>query len=308
MGKCRNCNADLVGKFCHECGQNSDDYHRNIFLLFWEIIKELFNFDSRIWRTVPTLFFNPGELVHAQISGQIRKFVPPFRLFVISLLIIILSLQTKINDFIEHAQKPQTSMVQNTAAPTNSTIDYEIEGDVGNEIGAMDFSVIGKDFGKFMREGNDKLAGEIAVSKTDVPWLREAIANAVQNPKVYLLSIFEWAQKLSILLLPISTLFLGLMYFWRRDIFLFDHALVALNMISFVFLMTSLCIWLPKPFGGLLYGFSFFLIPLNFYFVFRKGYRSSKIGSFLRSILTASGIFIVFILLILSVMALAGIT
>ncbi len=304
MANCRNCETPLMGKYCHACGQSADDYHRNIFLLFWEIIKELVNFDSRLWRTIPTLFFKPGALVRAQLSGKIRSHVPPFRLFVISLVILVLSFQVSINNLINSARPQKTETVN--SATSNNIGDSDFSNPT-NELGSVDLRPIGQDFKKFIEEGDSDLAQNIAKSNSDAPWFRDAVANAIRNPKVYLLSVFEWTQRLAILLLPITTLFLGLMYFWRREIFLFDHALVALSMISFVFLMISLCLWLPSPIGWTLYFFSFLLIPVNFYFIFRKGYQSSVIGSLARTILTSCGIFLVFLALIVSVIALAGI-
>jgi hypothetical protein len=45
---------------------------------------DLFNFDSRLWRSLGTLAFKPGRLTRSYIEGQRARYAPPFRMYVVT--------------------------------------------------------------------------------------------------------------------------------------------------------------------------------------------------------------------------------
>ena len=100
-GRCHNCGAELQGHFCHVCGQNADTHKRSIRHLIWEAIETTFELDGRLFRTVPALFFRPGTLARDYIDGRIVRHVPPFRTFLVALLLFIFAA--------EHATHEQTA-------------------------------------------------------------------------------------------------------------------------------------------------------------------------------------------------------
>ena len=57
---CLACGEAVAGRYCKACGQRHDAMRRNIFALFWDYLKETFDFDSRMWRTTISLFTRPG--------------------------------------------------------------------------------------------------------------------------------------------------------------------------------------------------------------------------------------------------------
>ena len=94
IGKpCANCGTILEGQFCHVCGQNSDTHKRSILHLIWEAIEATFELDGRLFRTVPQLFFRPGLLARDYIDGRIVRHVPPFRTFLVALVLFIFAAQ-----------------------------------------------------------------------------------------------------------------------------------------------------------------------------------------------------------------------
>ena len=72
---------------CHVCGQSTDDQHRSIWHLAWEGIEGLTHLDGRLGQTLPPLFLNPGKLARDHFEGRRARHVPPFRLFLITLLV-----------------------------------------------------------------------------------------------------------------------------------------------------------------------------------------------------------------------------
>lgn len=87
---CQNCNSVLRGQYCEECGQR--DKHRIISL--WELLRDLvgdvFEVDSRIWRSLRPLLFKPGRLTTEYLRGRRVHYTPPLRLYLISSLVFFL--------------------------------------------------------------------------------------------------------------------------------------------------------------------------------------------------------------------------
>jgi hypothetical protein len=91
--RCANCSTALQGHFCHVCGQNSDTHKRSIQRLIWEATETNFELDGQLLLTVPALFFRPGTLARDCIGGHIVRHVPPFRTFLVALLLFIFAAQ-----------------------------------------------------------------------------------------------------------------------------------------------------------------------------------------------------------------------
>jgi hypothetical protein len=80
--RCQNCGAELLGHFCHRCGQQDFDFHRSFGHVFLEALESLFHFDSKFFRNIVTLLLRPGQLSAEFNAGKRASQVPPFRLYV----------------------------------------------------------------------------------------------------------------------------------------------------------------------------------------------------------------------------------
>lgn len=83
VARCRNCAAELLGRYCAECGQAADVHVPSTLELVHEALEGLTHSDSRVWRTLLLLWFHPGELTRAFIAGKRVAYLPPFRLYLI---------------------------------------------------------------------------------------------------------------------------------------------------------------------------------------------------------------------------------
>jgi hypothetical protein len=81
--QCKNCGADITGRYCASCGQHSDVSIPSLHKLFVEALGDLYNFDSRLWRSFGLLLFKPGRLTREYLEGRRARYVPPFRLYVV---------------------------------------------------------------------------------------------------------------------------------------------------------------------------------------------------------------------------------
>ena len=67
--------------------------------------------------------------------------------------------------------------------------------------------------------------------------LDAAIKHAIKNPEFTLYKLKNAASKFSFLLVPISLPFLWLMFFWKRGVTMYDHAVFTLYSLSFMALL-----------------------------------------------------------------------
>ena len=88
---CRNCEFTLKGQYCSNCGQRA----RIRMITVWELLRDLFGdifeFDSRLWRSLVPLILKPGHLTLEYLEGRRVRYMPPFRMYlVISVLFFLL--------------------------------------------------------------------------------------------------------------------------------------------------------------------------------------------------------------------------
>lgn len=83
MKNCCNCHAPIASAYCPECGQKDIDLGRPMTDLVRELLKETFEVDGRAFRTLRTLFLQPGILTTEFLAGRRRAYTPPLRLYIV---------------------------------------------------------------------------------------------------------------------------------------------------------------------------------------------------------------------------------
>lgn len=90
MPQCLNCGAHLRGQYCWQCGQRA----QSRLISLWELIREafgdLFELDSRLWKTVVPLLARPGLLTYDYLQGRRARYMPPFRMYLVFSLLFFL--------------------------------------------------------------------------------------------------------------------------------------------------------------------------------------------------------------------------
>ncbi|HEV7159292.1 MAG TPA: DUF3667 domain-containing protein [Caulobacteraceae bacterium] len=301
---CRNCGAALAGPYCHACGQRADDHHRSILHLTLEVIEGMTHLDGRIATTLPALLFRPGRLAADYVGGRLNRHIPPFRLFLVSLLIFMLSLEFVVNQGMGPvAEKLSAS---HASAKVNLYLDPARTAEAR---AAANNSVAGVPADVAAEIGSDKdVRSALKGGRKDTPqtrWLREHLTRAVGNPQFYLTVVFEWAHRLAVLLLPIFAALLSLLYVYRRKFFVYDHLMVAMQYLSFCFLLWAVIWLLPDPVQGTAMFAGIIWTPTNLFFTLRGAYGSSFIGALVKAIFLWLSTLFAFLMLIVGLLALA---
>src|SRR5262245_39781968 len=90
---CASCGHPLDGPFCSRCGEERLDPGK---LTLWHFITsslpgEVFDLDSKIWRTLRLLLFRPGFLALEYAAGRRRPYVKPLRVLLTAIIVYALS-------------------------------------------------------------------------------------------------------------------------------------------------------------------------------------------------------------------------
>jgi hypothetical protein len=239
---CPNCATPLAGAWCHACGQPAEDYHRSLLKLSREAIDGLFDLDGRLWRTLPDLCLKPARLTRGFLDGHRISQIPPFRLFLIVVVLVFL---------------------------------------------AAGFEPQGKPVVQLNGPGGDFKTGE-GINLKVVPvrdnataaWVTARLKQAAKDPKAFEATLMEWAQRLAVLALPLSAGLLGLMFFWRRGIYLFDHLIFSMHSLSFqgLLLSTAMVASLLTGWAQLL----FLAAPVHLFAHMKGTYGLSVVGTLWR--------------------------
>ena len=140
---------------------------------------------------------------------------------------------------------------------------------------------------------------------TDNARLDAAIKRAIANPELTLYKLKNTAYKFSFMLVPISLPFLWLMFFWRRGIAMYDHAVFSLYSLSFMSLLFSVIALLASTrLGAAVASLLLLVPPLHMAMQLRETYALGWFSTLWRTLalLTVSAIvFALFLLFIIAV-------
>ena len=90
---CVNCDSELRDdeKFCHNCGQKTDEPNLKFKHFISDLMSASFNLDSKIFLSLKLLLFKPAVLTKEFLGGKRTKYITPIRLYlVISLMYFFL--------------------------------------------------------------------------------------------------------------------------------------------------------------------------------------------------------------------------
>lgn len=277
MPACLNCGTILRGQYCLECGQRAGTRLISLWELTRDAFGDLFELDSRIWRTLIPLALRPGKLTEEYLRGRRARFMPPFRTYlVLSLLFFVIAFFDPGQEFgILFETLPAESTQGTEAAPADSdketrgaTIQCDIDG--AEMDGAPPWLAR-----RLTQERLTRVCDAIGLDGA-----RSFTEHLVDNVPVGLY-----------LLLPFIALVLKVLYPLSRRYYV-EHLLFVLHFHAFVFL--ALCVqlvvaparaFLPDTASVLLGLVIPLYIPLYLYKGIRRVYRQGHLATILKYML-----------------------
>ena len=85
---CFSCGESMSGVYCYACGNKNDNYRRSIWSLGAELFSSLTALEGRIWRSLRSLIFKPGQMAREFSDGKRQKWTSPIRLYLATSLLL----------------------------------------------------------------------------------------------------------------------------------------------------------------------------------------------------------------------------
>jgi hypothetical protein len=299
---CLNCGTALSGAYCHACGQKAE-IHRTLRSYGHDLLHGVFHFEGKIWRTLPMLAFKPGELTRRYIHGERAKFVSPLALFLFAVFLIFAVVGGLAGEM--HAPDTSELKVELRGKPLN-----ELEAELKKQNARKDVIRAAIDKARDADQPTGLLRAELNKVKDEIDNLQTArnlltgkpdftvtglktgwtaldagLDKANKNPNLFLYKVQSSAYKYSWALIPLSVPFVWLLFFWRRQFKMYDHAVFVTYSLTFMlFLTVALTIlgfagaavpWVPLA--------GTFIPPIHMYRQLRGAYGVSVIGGLVRT-------------------------
>ncbi len=271
---CPNCGTALAGPWCYACGQKGEEFHRSIWRLVAEALEGLTHFDGRLWTTLPRLVARPAKLTRDFLDGHRAPQVPPFRMFLVVLLIVF---------FTGALNFKSTSQALRLATPNDPAVQKALPQEIRNHL-QLDFG-----------------------SSPTEKWFEHRVTSAVANQEAFFTAVERWSHQFAILMLPIAALLLSGLFAFRRGVFVFDHLIFAMHSLSFQGLLLSTYFLLGMVSGAA--GWLLLAAPVHLFVHMRGVYRTGVLGTLARMTLLFAGSAVAFSALItgLVIVGLAGV-
>lgn len=295
-GQCLNCGTELIGLYCHVCGQKAD-VHRSLSAILHDLVHGVLHLDGKFWHTLPLLTLKPGELTRRYIDGERAKFVSPMAIFLFSVFLMFAVFQ------MVGLSAPTDFSTVDTLKANVEKAQVEAEDQVIEQ--RQRVAKMSKDSPQYpdavarLKRYEEELEGlqqveTLAVEKnsnltfngTGIKPIDDGLIKKWrENPSLMLYKLQANGYKFSWLLIPISIPFLWLLFAWKRRFKAYDHAIFVTYSIAFMsllFIVLSVLATLEIG-GGWIFGMLAIIPPLHIYKQLRGTYDLTRFSALWRT-------------------------
>ncbi|MBX9816352.1 MAG: hypothetical protein A4S12_04120 [Proteobacteria bacterium SG_bin5] len=343
-GRCLNCQATLQGDFCHACGQAAHlhrtlwsivhDVLHGVYHFegkIWTTLPLLFTKPGSLTRRyiagervkfvsplalflfsvflMVATFETVGGIVSPgvsdkEVNGHIGEPLPNLRKKLATEQARLAATRAEQKTLEQQVERlDSTGQDSRTVEARAEALDRQgdkIEEEIDGLKTAINL-VGGGDFEQGFKDGMSKGNLQIHTGSSD---LDKRIKKAAENPKLFFYKLQSSAYKYSWMLVPISLPFIWLLFFWRRDVGPYDHAIFAIYSLSAMTLgVVALSLLAAVGVPGPVIATAVVLgPPLHIYKQLRGAYRIGRFSAAWRTValllsaLIASSLFFVAIL------------
>ncbi len=298
-GLCGNCAAEVIGRYCPACGQLTASFHRPFGALLAEGLGDFFALDGRVARTLPKLMFLPGRLTRDFLDGKRARFVPPFRLYLLSSLLFFLLFFTLAN------LAGWTQPHRLPPPPEEASVETLESGEAPAGNGPV-ISIAGEQRRLIRPDGTidrESMIRQIDLGGPEAALLNR-LADAYENQPLFYASLQRWAPQLAVLLLPVLICALTLVFAFRRSVYIYDHVIFALHAQSWMYLTLCAVVLLALVGHGWVALGLFIAPPLYLFMGFRTAYQSGILSGIFRTIFCLGVMTITLLVLVIALIAL----
>jgi len=294
---CLNCGTELIGDYCHGCGQPGH-VHKTVGAFWHDLLHGVLHFEGKIWRTLPMLAWRPGELTRRYIEGERARFVSPIALFLFSVFLMFALFSMlgapiigvgdkgrdaageirKVDDGIGRLEEQRRQL----KAAGKSTASVEEELKQARQTREFFAAASGLPSNRPVFEGDIKTGWER---------LDRGLDKANRNPALLLYKLQTNAYKFSWALIPLSVPFLWLLFLHRRryrtQYGAYDHLVFITYSVAFMSMLgiALVLLWATGLSGGLLQSLVLLIPPIHMYRQLKGAYQLSRWSTLWRTLM-----------------------
>ncbi|MES2905309.1 MAG: DUF3667 domain-containing protein [Pseudomonadota bacterium] len=286
-GDCLNCSTPLTGAYCSACGQKAR-VPRSLRTFFGDLVAGLFNFEGKIWRTLPMLAWRPGEMTRRYVEGERARFVSPVALYLFTVFAMFAvlnftgSMGGMMDDGLDKASTAERTEL--TRLETERQRGVERQADVA----AIDVRIAAKkrDIAELEKVKSGQIVNIDGQEDQDAPqWLKVAAAKIQANPEAFIAKVQDAASKYSWLLIPLSVPFVWLLFPFSRHYHLYDHTVFVTYSLAFMMMLVIAAGLLVSTGLTSVASLLFFIPPIHMYRQLRGAYLLGRISAFVRTLM-----------------------
>ena len=279
---CPNCNTVANGNYCPQCGQETHLHKDTFWGLLSHFVAHYFHYDSKFWKTLKALLFYPGKLTLEYRAKHRMRYIPPISLyiFITVLFFLMYSIVDSHSGFnkVHMGWQQQDSVASPALFQTPDSVDVSLA--------------------KQGIKNSTKAPGKI---KTFLKWYKAKTEKAHKTNEELNEEIAHSFPKMFFFMIPVLALLLKICFIRNKGYYFVDHAVFALHVHSFAFIVMLL--GALNPFESFDDNLSFiitFLCALYFVLSLRKVYHTGWTRSLFTLLFVSLGYFIFLLIIFLA--------
>lgn len=295
---CLNCGTRLAGPYCSACGQKAH-IHRSVRAFFQDFVQGLFNFEGKIWRTLPMLVWRPGEMTRRYIAGERARFVSPVALYLFTVFAMFaaLNLSGELGNH-KSSNRTQWGLARGLAEEQKALAKLESKRTAalaaGQDVGDLDRRIAAQtsDIADIQKVMSGQAFTSAHADDQTPSFIRPFVKNAQDNPELVSMKVQDAASKYSWLLIPLSVPFMWLLFPFRRRYNTYDHAVFVTYSLSFMMLLVITGSLLVAVGFSTLAGLLFLVPPFHMYRHLKQSYELGRFSAIMRTMALVTFAFI----------------
>ena len=306
---CLNCGTEVIGRFCHACGQENIEPKESIWHLISHFFQDITHFDGKFFTSLKDLILKPGFLSKEYMIGRRASYLNPIRmyLFTSAIFFLIFFSLYSINEKDLKAGKVFWGKTEEQVNKMDSAQLNEFTKKINNgkplsraeilkRIDTSGFNIAPGNFRSRQQYDSILKAGikkhnwferQLVYKNID---LHEKYGSNGRVVLAALLNRFMHSlPQMLFVLLPLFALILKLVYIRRKQFYYVDHVIFTIHLYIFIFLVMLITFGLAKLRGimhweWLRFISAIFILSIFFYFykALRNFYKQRRAKTILK--------------------------
>lgn len=259
---CENCDFQFeeANEFCPSCGQENHTHKLPFRYFLLEYLGSIYNFDTKVLRTLKGMFVNPGETIALFNQNKRARFVPPVRMFLFSSFLLFLVVGFLGNE------DDSTKLANNKPITAQDSI----------QIVSFRKKTKDDDFQFNLTTDTNSIVNRVTTK------IEKNFAN--KSKKEISQTFLSKLNGTMILLLPVFSFFM-LLFYWRRHLFYSEFFIFSLFFQSQICFIFSLYFLVSLITDGFLTTLVLLTLPVYLVLTLKRVYQQSWIKTIIKAIL-----------------------